>query len=157
MKGLRRSLGEVCAGLGPASVPLPEVCQLWSSFDVLERLAAGAKCRLAARVAQSRTWQDKGERSPAEWMAHTSGTTTGCNRVPGGVQDPSGPCLPLTPPWPAVSCPTSRPRPSAAQGADPADEARLLLQRSALEARGYRCEVPGCGTTRGLEIDHAED
>jgi hypothetical protein len=27
-------------------------------------------------------------------------------------------------------------------------------QRTALEARGYRCEVPGCTITRGLEIDH---
>lgn len=27
-------------------------------------------------------------------------------------------------------------------------------QRSALEARGLRCEVPGCGATHGLEIDH---
>jgi hypothetical protein len=30
-------------------------------------------------------------------------------------------------------------------------------QRSALEARGYRCEVPGCGATRALEIDHLDD
>jgi hypothetical protein len=30
-------------------------------------------------------------------------------------------------------------------------------QRSALEARGYRCEVPGCGVTHGLEIDHVTD
>ncbi|MBA2438949.1 MAG: HNH endonuclease [Acidimicrobiia bacterium] len=30
-------------------------------------------------------------------------------------------------------------------------------QRSALEARGYRCEVPGCGSTTALEIDHIED
>jgi hypothetical protein len=57
----------------PSSVPLPEVCSLWSDFDALERLASGAKCRLAARVAQSRTWQDRGERSAAEWMAHASG------------------------------------------------------------------------------------
>jgi hypothetical protein len=27
-------------------------------------------------------------------------------------------------------------------------------QRSALEARGHRCEVPGCDVTWGLEIDH---
>jgi hypothetical protein len=31
------------------------------------------------------------------------------------------------------------------------------LQRSALEARGYRCEVPGCEVTWGLEIDHDQD
>ena len=27
-------------------------------------------------------------------------------------------------------------------------------QRTALEARGYRCEVEGCGSTHQLEIDH---
>ena len=27
-------------------------------------------------------------------------------------------------------------------------------QRTALEARGYRCEVEGCGATHHLEIDH---
>ena len=81
VKDLRRRLGQICAGLDPASVPLPEVCELWSSFGALERLATGAKWRLADRVAQSRTWQDKGERSPAEWMARTSGTTTGRSRA----------------------------------------------------------------------------
>ena len=30
-------------------------------------------------------------------------------------------------------------------------------QRTALEARGYQCEVPGCGSTTALEIDHIED
>lgn len=30
-------------------------------------------------------------------------------------------------------------------------------QRTALEARGYRCEVPDCGSTHLLEIDHVAD
>ena len=30
-------------------------------------------------------------------------------------------------------------------------------QRTALEARGYHCEVPGCGATSHLEIDHVDD
>ena len=30
-------------------------------------------------------------------------------------------------------------------------------QRTALEARGYWCEVPGCGATYGLQIDHVDD
>jgi hypothetical protein len=30
-------------------------------------------------------------------------------------------------------------------------------QRSALEARGYRCEVPGCEVSWNLEIDHDKD
>ena len=29
-------------------------------------------------------------------------------------------------------------------------------QRTALEARGIHCAVPGCGTTNGLEIDHVD-
>ena len=29
-------------------------------------------------------------------------------------------------------------------------------QRTALEARGMHCAVPGCGTTNGLEIDHVD-
>ncbi|MBW3610761.1 MAG: 13E12 repeat family protein [Actinobacteria bacterium] len=57
------------------------MCGVWSSFDALERLATGAKCRLAARVEQSRTWRDNGERSAADWMAHQSGTTTGRSRA----------------------------------------------------------------------------
>ncbi len=81
MEGLRRELAGLCARLDPDSVPLPEVSGVWKSLDSLERLAAGAKCRLAARVEQSRTWRDKGERSAAEWMAHQSGTTTGRSRA----------------------------------------------------------------------------
>ena len=30
-------------------------------------------------------------------------------------------------------------------------------QRTALEARGYRCEVPGCGAAYALQIDHVDD
>ncbi|CAN5549922.1 hypothetical protein BH18ACT1_BH18ACT1_16830 [soil metagenome] len=30
-------------------------------------------------------------------------------------------------------------------------------QRSALEARGYHCEVPGCASRHGLELDHLEE
>jgi hypothetical protein len=30
-------------------------------------------------------------------------------------------------------------------------------QRTALEARGYRCEVPGCAARHNLEIDHVDD
>lgn len=46
-----------------------------------------------------------------------------------------------------------------ADGVDVATVAHLgrspsAHQRSALEARGYACEVPGCGATFGLEIDH---
>ena len=29
--------------------------------------------------------------------------------------------------------------------------------RTALEARGYRCEVPGCGSRHRLELDHLQE
>ena len=43
----------------------------------MERLAAGAKRRLARKVEESRAWQAEGDRSAADWMARHSGTTTG--------------------------------------------------------------------------------
>ncbi|MGI9119453.1 MAG: hypothetical protein ACR2G7_04920, partial [Acidimicrobiales bacterium] len=81
MRSLQAALGKVCAALDPASVPLPEVGGLWSGFDTIERLASGAKCRLADRVEQSRAWQREGDRSAADWMARRSGTTTGRARA----------------------------------------------------------------------------
>ncbi len=77
VQSLHAALGELCAALDPASVPLPEVAGLWSGFDAIERLASGAKCRLADRVEQSRAWQREGDRSAADWMARQSGITTG--------------------------------------------------------------------------------
>nr|MDQ3305058.1 hypothetical protein [Actinomycetota bacterium] len=53
VQAFQQALGSLCAALEPDSIPLPEVGQVWSRFDAIERLAAGAKCRLAARVEQS--------------------------------------------------------------------------------------------------------
>jgi hypothetical protein len=71
----------LCSALDPDSIPLPEVTAIWKTFDSLERLTAGAKCRLARRVEESRSWQSKGARSPAEHQAQLAGTTTGRTRA----------------------------------------------------------------------------
>ncbi len=47
----------------------------------MERLAAGAKRRLARKVEESRAWQAEGDRSVADWMARHSGTSTGRARA----------------------------------------------------------------------------
>ncbi len=78
---VRSDLAALCSALDPDSVPLPEVTPLWESFDAMERLVAGAKCRLARRVEESRSWADKGARSPAEHLGAISGTTTGRARA----------------------------------------------------------------------------
>jgi hypothetical protein len=78
---VKSDLAALCTALDPDSVPLPGVTSLWTSFDVIERLAAGAKTRLARRVEESRSWSAKGARSPAEHLAQLSGTTTGRARA----------------------------------------------------------------------------
>jgi hypothetical protein len=63
---LQQALSSLCAALDPDSIPVPEVGEVWSRFDAIERLAAGAKCRLASRVEQSRSWARDGDRSAAD-------------------------------------------------------------------------------------------
>lgn len=70
-------LAALCSTLDPDAIPLPEVTTIWKTFEAMERLAAGAKCRLARRVEESRSWQSRGARSPAEHQAQLAGTTTG--------------------------------------------------------------------------------
>jgi hypothetical protein len=43
----------------------------------IEKLAAGAKLRMAKRVEESNEWRRGGHRSPAEYLARKSGTSTG--------------------------------------------------------------------------------
>lgn len=67
----------VLAALSPRDVPLPEVPALLERFVELERLAAAGRVLLAARAAESPQWKRAGYRSAAEWLASTSGTSTG--------------------------------------------------------------------------------
>ena len=65
----------LCQAIDPAEVELDEVAQLHGVLVRLGKLAAGAQLRLAARVAQSQAWKQAGARTPADYLAHITGTT----------------------------------------------------------------------------------
>jgi hypothetical protein len=81
VRSLQAALTELCAELDPDLIPLSEAPGIWSCFDRIERLAAGAKGRLARKVEESRAWQAEGDRSAADWMARRSGTSSGRARA----------------------------------------------------------------------------
>jgi len=51
--------------------------ELVEEFAAIERLAAAGKTLCAQRVAKSGAWRRDGDRSPARWMARTTGTSVG--------------------------------------------------------------------------------
>ncbi|HEX6418288.1 MAG TPA: DUF222 domain-containing protein, partial [Acidimicrobiales bacterium] len=74
-------LRAVVARLEPGAVPVGEAPALWQAFDGIERLAAGAKTLLAARVDESGAARRAGDRDTAEFLARTSGTPVGAARA----------------------------------------------------------------------------
>lgn len=69
---LSRLLGDLDLGLLlPSSLK-----ELVALGDQIERLGRGLKTRAAAKVAQSEVWRGDGDRSPEEWLARQTGTTT---------------------------------------------------------------------------------
>ncbi|CAN5704866.1 hypothetical protein BH20ACT2_BH20ACT2_26250 [soil metagenome] len=81
LSSLVNSFRELCTQLDPDAVPLPEAPAMWSAFDTIEKLAAGAKCRLARRVDESKAWRRQGHRSAADWIASQAGTSPGRARA----------------------------------------------------------------------------
>jgi hypothetical protein len=71
------ALAAFCAALQPASIPRTEVAQIYESLARMERLVAGARLRLAARVEASNHWRTAGNRTAADWLARIMGTTAG--------------------------------------------------------------------------------
>ncbi|MGH9231661.1 MAG: hypothetical protein ACRD07_23565, partial [Acidimicrobiales bacterium] len=69
------------ARLTPGDVPLSEAPAMWAAYDSIERGAAAAKTLLAERVEQSRAWAKEGDRSAAEHLARTSGSSLGAARA----------------------------------------------------------------------------
>jgi hypothetical protein len=68
-------LADFCAALDPTALPLNVVPQVYEALARMERLVAGAKLRLAARVEASNHWRSTGHRTAADWLAHTAGST----------------------------------------------------------------------------------
>jgi hypothetical protein len=66
-----------CADLDPDTIPLEQVTAVYGSLARIEKLAAGARVRLAARVEASKEWRRAGHRTAADWLARTTGVTTG--------------------------------------------------------------------------------
>ncbi|MFP3900521.1 MAG: hypothetical protein ACLFXM_06675, partial [Acidimicrobiia bacterium] len=73
-------LRAVVARLEPGMVPVGEAPALWQAFDSIERLASGAKTLLAARVDESGAARRAGDRTTAEFLARTAGTSVGAAR-----------------------------------------------------------------------------
>jgi hypothetical protein len=71
------ALGALCAALDPESIPLPDAPAVVAALAAIERLAAGARIRLARRVDESGVWRREGHASAAHWLARTTGTSIG--------------------------------------------------------------------------------
>ncbi|MPY92410.1 MAG: hypothetical protein GEV08_04860 [Acidimicrobiia bacterium] len=67
----------LCASLDPGSVPMGDATAVYESLVRVEKLAAGAKVRMAGRVAAAGEWRRRGHRQPAELLAGLSGTSVG--------------------------------------------------------------------------------
>jgi Domain of unknown function (DUF222) len=77
VKGCETAVAALCREFDPASILLTDAVAVYESLARIERLAAGAKLRMATRVEASKEWRRAGHRSPAEWLARRSGTSTG--------------------------------------------------------------------------------
>jgi len=66
-----------CARFDPAAVALDEAAAVYEALAGIEKLAAGARLRLAARVDASHVWRQAGYRSAADWLARTAGVSVG--------------------------------------------------------------------------------
>ena len=71
------ALAAYCAQFDPAAVPLEEAAALYEALARIEKLVAGARLRLAARVEASNQWRVAGHRTAADWLARTAGVSVG--------------------------------------------------------------------------------
>jgi hypothetical protein len=70
-----RFLGHA-SGLDVGAVGVEDLPSLVASADRVERVAHALKAAAAARVAATGVWSGEGDRSAAEWLARTTGTST---------------------------------------------------------------------------------
>ena len=75
--GHEAALARFCAQFDPTTVPLEQAAALYETLARMEKLVAGARLRLAARVEQSNVWRRAGHRTAADWLARTAGVTAG--------------------------------------------------------------------------------
>jgi hypothetical protein len=75
-KALADIKGEL-ADFDPALVTTGDAAILLAVFTAVERAGVAGQTLVASRAAQSRHWKDEGHRSPASWVAATTGTGPG--------------------------------------------------------------------------------
>jgi hypothetical protein len=75
-RALRDFKGEL-SEFEPALISTGDAARLFGVLNALERTIVGAKTLVAGRAAQSGTWREEGHRSPASWVAETTGTGPG--------------------------------------------------------------------------------
>jgi hypothetical protein len=136
-----QALAGLCANLDPATIPLTDAPGVYASLARMEKLVAGARLRLAARVEASNEWRRAGHRRAADWLAHTTGTSAGAAHA---ELDASGRLAGL----PGTEEALRRGDLSVGQAtavtdaaaADPGAEARLLAAAARMSLRGLRDE-----------------
>ncbi len=74
---VRDQLRAAVAAFDPEVQTQASAAQLVRHFADIEKLAATGKALAARRVATGDGWRHTGNRTPAEWLARTTGTTTG--------------------------------------------------------------------------------
>lgn len=77
LQGVRDQLHLVTSGLDPAVMHGRDAAVALGVCAEIERLAAGARTLLAARVEQTRAWTGTGSTSAAHWLAEQAGTSVG--------------------------------------------------------------------------------
>ncbi|HEY5025094.1 MAG TPA: DUF222 domain-containing protein [Acidimicrobiales bacterium] len=73
----RRDMARELAEADPDRVTAAQAAALMMVFADIERLGAAGKVLFSKRASESMAWRDEGHRTPASWMAHTTGTGVG--------------------------------------------------------------------------------
>jgi hypothetical protein len=74
---LRARVAELAVELEPGLFHPRDAARLVDELAAIEKMVTSMKAMLAARVAETSVWREGGERSAAEWLAKTTGSTVG--------------------------------------------------------------------------------
>lgn len=77
VRGIREDLAQTMAKFDARLVDARAAAELVEEFGAIERMAAAGRALAAARVAETKVWAESGDRSAAQWLAKTSGTSVG--------------------------------------------------------------------------------
>jgi hypothetical protein len=72
-----RAITEELSDFDPALITTSDAARVFEAFTSLERAVVAGKTLVAGRAAESGQWREQGHRSPAAWMAQTTGTGLG--------------------------------------------------------------------------------